>query len=489
MTGRRAVVSGLTIAGWTAVLTGVLIYLLVYIDFAAQLAAYPFDFDQGEGYDVNSGWLLAQGGWIYNDNSVFPFYSSNYPPIYSWVLAGLIQIFGVSIGLGRVLSAVAAGCTVLVIAAGVRRHRAPWAVAGVAGLLYLASPYVFHTTPLARVNALAILAALATVYAFDRATPRWTAAGIALALIALYTKQTTLDAVAAGILYLFCRRWNLGLVALVVIEPLAIAVFVALDYLSIGQFWVNIIAGNVNPFDWDQAQTYFRDYVSIHLPVVAGAIGSCFWAVWRRRLTAFHLYFMISLPVTLTAGKWGAGESYFLGNIAAACVCLGWWIGELWGWRGGWVARVLAPVALAWQMVLFAHGPLDDLVPGWRDRSVQAGVLGTPPSAADVAAGRQLTDYFTRHQGYVLAEENGFAIASGLPVVGNASHLRNLYQSGDWDPAGLVAAIDDRVFGTVVLSGYHYPEPVMQALLRNYRSAERFWINGFGYLVLVRRDA
>src|SRR5687768_1138021 len=53
-------------------------YLLVYVGHAANLAAYPYDLDQGEAYDVNSGWLLARGRPIYTDNERFPHYSSNY---------------------------------------------------------------------------------------------------------------------------------------------------------------------------------------------------------------------------------------------------------------------------------------------------------------------------------------------------------------------------------------------------------------------------
>ena len=65
-------------------------YLLVYVAHAANLAAYPYDLDQGEAYDVNSGWLLAQGRPIYTDNERFPYYSSNYPPVYSLLLAPVV---------------------------------------------------------------------------------------------------------------------------------------------------------------------------------------------------------------------------------------------------------------------------------------------------------------------------------------------------------------------------------------------------------------
>ena len=66
-------------------------YSLVYAGHAANLAAYPYDVDQGEGYDVNSGWLIAQGRPIYTDNEEYPYYSSNYPPVFSWLLAPIVR--------------------------------------------------------------------------------------------------------------------------------------------------------------------------------------------------------------------------------------------------------------------------------------------------------------------------------------------------------------------------------------------------------------
>ena len=45
--------------GAILVLLGV--YAGLYVGFAAALVAYPFEIDQGEGYDVWSAWLVAQG--------------------------------------------------------------------------------------------------------------------------------------------------------------------------------------------------------------------------------------------------------------------------------------------------------------------------------------------------------------------------------------------------------------------------------------------
>src|ERR687896_1450703 len=79
---------------WALGLALLLYYLLLYVVHAADLARYPYDFDQGEGYDVNSGWLLAQGRPIYTDNNVFPYYSSNYPPVFSLLLAPIVASTG-----------------------------------------------------------------------------------------------------------------------------------------------------------------------------------------------------------------------------------------------------------------------------------------------------------------------------------------------------------------------------------------------------------
>jgi len=63
------------------------VYALVYLQFALQLAGFPFDLDQGEGYDAWSGWLMNLGQLPYTTNADFPYYSSNYPPLWSYIVS------------------------------------------------------------------------------------------------------------------------------------------------------------------------------------------------------------------------------------------------------------------------------------------------------------------------------------------------------------------------------------------------------------------
>ena len=63
------------------------VYAGVYLQFAVQLAGFPFDLDQGEGYDAWSAWLINLGQLPYTSNADFPYYSSNYPPLWSYLVS------------------------------------------------------------------------------------------------------------------------------------------------------------------------------------------------------------------------------------------------------------------------------------------------------------------------------------------------------------------------------------------------------------------
>src|SRR3954464_2881021 len=92
---------------WALALAALFFYLLVYVAHTANLAAYPYDLDQGEAYDVNSGWLIGQGRPIYTDSRQFPYSSPNSPPIYSLLLAPIVGQTVPTLASGRLLSAAA----------------------------------------------------------------------------------------------------------------------------------------------------------------------------------------------------------------------------------------------------------------------------------------------------------------------------------------------------------------------------------------------
>src|SRR5436190_2847106 len=132
-------------------------YGLVYVQFALQLTGFQFDVDQGEGYDAWSGWLINVGQLPYTNNATYPYYSSNYPPLWSYLVSIPMAWVGPGLGAARIVSTLAALAAACVLGLSARRLAKGSVLAGIlAGGFFLASPYVFHTTPLARVNATAL---------------------------------------------------------------------------------------------------------------------------------------------------------------------------------------------------------------------------------------------------------------------------------------------------------------------------------------------
>ncbi len=459
-------------------------YLLVYVAHATNLARYPYDLDQGEAYDVNSGWLIAQGRPIYTDNNEYPYYSSNYPPVYSLLLAPIVAQTGPTLASGRLLSVAATLLSALVMAAivGVQTRSG---IAGFAtGLLYLASTYVFHTTPLARVNGMAILFAVAGL-ACCLGRRWWSYGGVvAMFLLALFTKQTTVDAVGAGLLALFLRdvaardlRPSIG--TGLAIAGVGGALLLALDRAHGGAFWLNVVVGNVNPFDPYQALVYYQNFLKLHLIVVALAAWQMLHQVRARSIGPFELYWVFSLLLAVSVGKWGAGESYFLAPIAASCLLAGQAVARLLRESAAHESRlaVLGAMLLV-QGVLFSHGPTYHLGPLFVDRGAQASVLSRWPGATEVEAAAEMVDFLKRAEGPVLLEDPSYGLANGKEVVGNATHLRNVHLAGVWSPDNLVADLRERRYSWVVLNAELYPEPVLAAIGRYYYLYEEYEING-----------
>ncbi len=459
-------------------------YLLVYIAHATNLARYPYDLDQGEAYDVNSGWLIAQGRPIYTDNSTYPYYSSNYPPVYSLLLAPIVAQTGPTLASGRLLSVAATLLSALVMA-GMVGVQSRSGLAGVTtGLLYVGSTYVFHTTPLARVNGMAVLFAVGGLACcLGRRWPSY-AGVLILFLLALFTKQTTIDAVGAGLLALFVRdvqgrHVRASIVVGLLIGLLGGAALLALNAASQGAFWLNVVVGNVNPFDPHQALLYYQNFLQIHLLVIALAAWQVLQQVRARQIGPFELYWLFSLMLAVSVGKWGAGESYFLAPIAASAILAGRSVARLLRESLNHDNRlaVLGCLLLA-QGFLYAHGPLYHLGPLLVDRGAQASVLSRWPGPTDVQAAAELVATLARADGPVLLEDPSYGLAVGKEVVGNATHLRNVYLAGVWSPDNLVADLRGRRFAWVVLNAELYPAPVLEAIGRYYYLYEEYEING-----------
>src|SRR3981081_2910884 len=187
------------------VLALLVVYALVYVQFALQLAGFPFDVDQGEGYDAWSAWLINLGQLPYTSNADFPYYSSNYPPLWSYLVSIPMAWLGPGLASARLVSTISAVAAAGVLGIAAQRLSGRPVAGALAAGFFLPSPSVFHTAPLARVNSLALLCAVIGVTLLERPTRRSVLLGSAALLAALFTKPTAVDAALAGLLSLLLR--------------------------------------------------------------------------------------------------------------------------------------------------------------------------------------------------------------------------------------------------------------------------------------------
>lgn len=462
-----------------------LVYAVVYLQFAVQVAGFPFDLDQGEGYDAWSAWLVNLGQLPYTTNAEFPYYSSNYPPVWSYLVSIPMAWAGPGLVSGRVVSTISAAGAAGVLGLAAQRMSGRSLAGFLAAGFFLASPYVFHTTPLARVNSLALLAAVVGLTLMEKRTRGRVIVGSGVLLLALFTKPTAWDAALAGIVSVLLRRPRLGLLSASLVGGLATAGVGALMLMTRGAFWLNVVAGNANPFDLNQLTAYLINFTVLHCVLVAFALAECLWMMHRRRWSPWALYGVTAGVAALGVAKWGAGESYFLGVIAALSVL-----------SAVWVARFLdsaPPASLRWalgaalfiQALLLSHAGVSDVLPWLPDRGPQGSFLGRAPSLEDEQGGRSISDQIRSLRGPALSEDPTFAVVAGQQLVGNTTQLRNLYLSGLWDPAPMVNDLQAHKYAIVILNAELYPEPVLTAIGHAYFLDRSVRINGATYHVFL----
>jgi len=330
-------------------------YFIIYCVYAFALFRFPYDYDQGEGFELNDSILFARGEWPYQDNETFPFYASNYGPVFHLLVLPLFPIFGPTLAAGRVLSFLATLLTGAIVTLVVYRHTRDRPIALLSGLMVFASNFVYHIGPLFRQHMTMVLFELLAVVAIARAgsvpqagfaqtqrerggsqTPNERGHGrrnIALSMLFLllagYTKPLSAATAVAVLAFLFLRAPKKSIVAGLGLAAAAGAIFIGLNAATNGQWFVNTITANVNLYDYSQAVELYSQFFSLHFVIAALAIGYLVYELYWDRLSAYSVWFAFALANAALSGKWGAGESYFTTAVVAACISSGLAIGKL----------------------------------------------------------------------------------------------------------------------------------------------------------------
>ncbi len=508
-------------------------HFLVYVYYAAGLMRFPFDYDQGEGFELEDTILFSQGEWPYRNTEVYPFYASNYPPLFHVLLVPFVWVFGEGYWYGRLAGF--AGTLVTASAIGwivyhEGRHRV---LAVLAGLAFLASNYVYHVGPLFRQHMTMVMfealsvAVLAHVTEIEdpRRRRRVMIAGLVLLLAAGYTKQLALATCVAVFGFLFLRNPRRSVVWGVIFAGVAGVIFLWINRSTGGAWWTNTIAANVNDYYPAQFVGLFKQWFRLHAPLIVMAGLFVGYELYFTRLSLYSVWWVLAVADTVLAGKWGAGDSYFASAIAATCVLSGLFAART--LRGGWVfaenpltrparrllagkpvrvpVTALAGIVIPAMYVLYGlsvvklptdgvlFGPLSAALglessygqryafydsAGWTQGYA---TIGHVPTQADINNGWRIVDILREDERPAMSEEAGFSLRAGKDVVTNPTQLKNLYENDLFDPANLIADIQRHAFGVVVFRAQFYPPPVLDAVYDAYYPAQMIPMNGFDY--------
>lgn len=468
-------------------------YLVIYCVYAFSLFRFPYDYDQGEGFELNDSILFSQGQWPYRSNEVFPFYASNYPPLFHLIIIPLFAIFGPTLMAGRVLSFSVTLLIACLVGWVVHSKTRDKPIAAISGLMVIASNFIYHVGPLFRQHMTMVLFELLAVIAIAHyADPKHGRRNIFLAMLALlaagYTKQLSIATVGAVLAFLLLRSPKKAILAGLGLAIVAGSIFVWMNAATDGQWYLNTITANANAYDYNQALELYRQFFSLHFFIAALAIGYSVYELYWDRLSAYTVWFVFALVNAALSGKWGAGESYFATAVVAACVLSGLAIGKLkerlpqrWP-RAAMIASLTIPLLYLGQAYAVRHVPGNPPFD-----SVGYTQLGRLPTDEDIAAGDRITAMIRSSGKPALTEEAMLALRANQPVVTNPTQLLNLWNNNALDPTELIATIDRQAFGLVVFRAQFYPPPVLQAIGARYEPIDDITMNGFQYRILAPR--
>ncbi|HSM57703.1 MAG TPA: hypothetical protein VK879_16235 [Candidatus Sulfomarinibacteraceae bacterium] len=509
-------------------------YFLVYTKYAIHLFQFPFDYDQGEGFELVDTLLFSQGQWPYRDINSYPFYSSNYPPLYHLVVVPLVWLFGPQYWTGRLVAYLGTLVTAGAIGYAVQRTTRRWWLSALCGLTFLASNYIYHVGPLFRQHLFMVMletlavVTLAIVVEREERDGQRDNKGLLLVMVFLlaagYTKQLAYATVAAVFLFLFLRQPKRAILGAAPFAAVTGIIFAAINLATDGHWLTNTITANINPFITEQAIGLYRQWFTLHTMITVVALIYTVYQLYFERLSAYTIWFVVAVLNSVTAGTWGAGESYFATAIAASCILTGLALGRTLQWveerrgRLRLTTSLIVPLLFIWQANSVFHMPTDTPLL----RSITAtlgrptevhiapqtscsaprppepipyvdaagvGLLGRPPTAQDTAAGMEIVAHILEGETAAFSEEAGFNLYAGRDVVTNPTQLLNLYQAGQVDLSEMVDMLDRTAFDTVILRAQFYPPPVLDTIGQRYETTDLVAMNGFVYCIMKPRQS
>lgn len=298
---------------------------LFFLGSAFYYLFYPYDIYL-DSYVVFNTLQVIRGEPLYRYSCQPPHYFNIYPPLFyilSYTLAKIFNIssFGYLTILLRLTVIILTFSCSLVIFLICKRLRYSNLTSLIAVLFFLGHPLLFCWGFVARVDMLAVLLSLLSLYTFLFKNKFYPYLSILFAILALYTKQTQVAIFFAIFIYLILQReYSMAIKFLSLYVTGVALLFFLLNYLTYGAAYFNIFTIN----------TYIKFNFNIHESIIIDLFKLSLFYIFilfllisaRKSISLLiRLFFIFSFSIALFLSfRSGAGANYFLESLALLAI-------------------------------------------------------------------------------------------------------------------------------------------------------------------------
>lgn len=428
--------------GILAAYLGKLIFL--FARHAVMAISFPYSLEYGEGPILDQILRLASAENIYRNTITMPPYTiTSAPPLFMLLQVPFFRVFGPAFWYGRGISVISLVIAATFLSLALYQLTGDRLASLISGLLIFTIPYFWNWSVLDRVDTLALGLSWAGLWAIIRWPDqrRGLVASIILFTAALSTQQTNalVAPITALVWLLQSRRTRRAVELFAGVGGSSVAIFLAINGLTQGGFFLNLVT--YNPNLWNYPQVAGKFFEILLNSFIFGLFALIFFLGERldtptRTWPLALPYLVIATLVTLLVGKAGSNDGYMYEMSAAFCLATGAALAWL---KNHWI-KAAALLLIAMQVNSFFTWTTEQYLPEFEEK------IANRPEIA------QLASLVRQANGPILADEyNGLLPLTGKQLYYQPFEFAQLARAGLWDPAPLMSELAQRKFTALLI--------------------------------------
>jgi len=392
-----------------------------------------------EGHVLSLARLAAENGTYFFDIHDYPFMHGAYPPVYVFLSAFFVKIFGPSFFFGRMISLCAAAGVLLLLFFAFRKRSSNTFLVLFLSFLFLIPDFTIHWSTYFRIDMLAVFFSLAGVLLYDhyyKKNDNKMFLSAAVLVIAGFTKHNYIFGALSILLFSFLKNKKDFVRFLTLYGLLGTAVFVYFNYVTGGEFYKHMITYTTfMPLHPERIPGIYGVFILKNIPLLFLVAINIFF-VKKNRL--FTIYFLVNFAFLFLASKEGADKNYFLLPYVSLLLVSGLTLFELMKKYG--TERVRLMVLLSALFLAAAHFPY----------YIYFDLARNPFYPPDQTMLETVDRYVGQADGPVLSEDAGFIAANNTEQFLEAYQLLWLRKYGLWDTGKLVRDCRNKKYALVI---------------------------------------